>query len=227
LAARLESAHDAGARALARLCEEDAERASFEKVLVELERRSGRRVAQRVTDAECVMQRDSTNGAPRETMPLVVVCAAMRSAFNVGGVLRAAECLGAAAVWGCEYTAGPENPAVRRAAMGAGEWVPWQAFHHAADAMAALRERGWGTVALETTEDAVPLENFTWPFPCGLLLGHERFGLERGIANAADARVKIVMRGRKNSLNVAAALAIALHAARVQWENGKKTGDLV
>ena len=217
LAARLESAGDAEIRALARLCEEDAGRANFEAVLVELERRGSPRVAQRVTDAECVMQRDA-GGVAQPAMPLVVVCAAMRSAFNAGGVFRAVECLGAAAVWGCGYTAGPGHPAVKRAAMGTADWVPWQAFGHATDAMAALREKSFHVVALETAEDAIPLENFTWPFPCGLLLGHERFGLERDIVSNADARVKITMRGRKNSLNVAAALAIALHAARVTWD---------
>ena len=218
LAARLESAGGAEVRALARLCGEETPRAEFEAVLVELERRSGRRVAQRVTDAECVIQRDA-GGVAQAAMPLVVVCAAMRSAFNVGSVFRAVECLGAAEVWGCEYTAGPGNPAARRAAMGTADWVPWRAFGHATDAIAALREKHFQVVALETVEDAVPLEDFTWPFPCGLLLGHERFGLGRDVVSAADARVKITMRGRKNSLNVAAALAVALHAARVQWEN--------
>jgi tRNA G18 (ribose-2'-O)-methylase SpoU len=207
-----------GETELAELCGEDVSRAAFEPVLAALEQRSGRRVAGRVTDAAFVMQTDCGKEAAVATMPLVVVCAGMRSAFNVGGVFRTVECFGGEAVWGCGYTAGPEHGAVKRAAMGTEQWVSWQAFGDATDAMAALREKGYGVVALETTEDAVALENFTWPFPCGLLLGNEQFGLAREVAEAADARVKIPMWGRKNSLNVVSALAVALHAARGQWE---------
>ena len=199
---------------------------TLDAIIAFLEQRSSPRVAQRVTDATLLAQNNkspnpqiSKSPHPQIPMPLTIVCAAMRSAFNIGGVFRTADCLGAAAVFGCEYTAPPTHPAVRRAALGAEQWIPWQAFPSATDAIAFLREKNHAIVALETTDDATPLENFQWPFPCALLLGHERFGLPPGIADAADHRVKITMRGRKNSLNVVSALAIALHAARAQWEN--------
>jgi len=214
LAGRLE---EAGLHALAQVCCAGVGRAAFEAVVVALERESGRRVAGRVTDGAFLTQADGGEDAAVATMPLIAVCAEMRSAFNVGGVFRTMECFGGEAVWGCGYTASPENNAVRRAAMGTGQWVPWQAFDDATTAIAALREKKYRVVALEIADDAVALEDFAWPFPCGLLLGNERFGLERGVAEAADARVRIPMHGRKNSLNVVSALAIALHAARMQF----------
>ncbi len=214
----LEPAADPAFVAMLHLCHAAVSRAAFETLLAALEQRSGPRVAGRVTDATFLMQPDANANPARAAMPLITICAEMRSAFNIGGVLRTTECFGGEAVWGCGYTATPQHHAVRHAAMGTDQWVPWHAFTSATDALAALREKSYRAIALEITDDAASLDTFTWPFPCGLLIGNERFGLSRDIASAADFRVRIPMFGRKNSLNVVSALAIALHAARAQWE---------
>ncbi len=181
---------------------------------VPVERANARR---RVTDVD-LLEHDRTDLgelAPPMALTLVVDC--LRSAFNLGGILRTAECFGAAAVWTCGYTAPPSHPQVAAAAMGAERLVPWRAFERVADAVAALHAAGATVVALETTRTAVALGEHLWRFPCGLLLGNERFGLDPQTLQQADATVRIPLHGRKNSLNVVSACALAAYAARQAW----------
>jgi tRNA G18 (ribose-2'-O)-methylase SpoU len=146
------------------------------------------------------------------------VADSLRSAFNVGGLFRTAECFGAESVWLCGYSATPEHPHVAEAALGADRLVPWRACSRTTDAIGDLRRAGRAVVALETVDGAPDLTVFRWSFPCALLLGNERFGLGPDLVAQADACVRIPVFGRKNSLNVVSAAAIALHAARCAWE---------
>jgi tRNA G18 (ribose-2'-O)-methylase SpoU len=63
-------------------------------------------------------------------------------------------------------------------------------------------------------------------------VGNERFGLDPDVVRACDAAVRVPLFGRKNSLNVVSALAVALFAARrnfqaTQWpEKEIKRGRL-
>jgi len=62
--------------------------------------------------------------------------------------------------------------------------------------------------------DAPSVGAFEWPLPCALVVGNERFGLDPDVVQACDAVVRIPLAGRKNSLNVVSALAVALFAIR-------------
>ena len=204
-------------RQLARLVDPAADRARLTSVLVPVEREVARR---RVTDVQ-ILDRDApAEQPPAARLPLILVADSLRSAFNVGGLFRTAECFGAEAVWLCGYSATPEHPHVAEAALGADRLVPWRAGSRAADAIGDLRCGGRAVVALETVAGAVDLDVFRWTFPCALLLGNERFGLDPALVREADARVRIPVFGRKNSLNVVSAAAIALHAARGAWALG-------
>ena len=199
---------------LAALLHPDADRARFAHVLVPVEREAARR---RITDVQ-ILDRDVPASAAAAGMPVTVVLDSLRSAFNTGGIFRTAECFGAAALWLCGYTADPNHPHVAEAALGAARLIPWRAFARAGDAVAELRRTGVTVIALETVADAPGIETFDWPFPCALLLGNERFGLDPDIIRQSDACVRIAVYGRKNSLNVVSAAAIALHGARRAWQ---------
>lgn len=202
---------------LAPLLSETMERRALECVVVPIERTAAR---QRVTDVQ-ILAGDSTETSPvlSETMPLTLVADSLRSAFNIGGIFRGAECFGAAALWLCGYSADPSSPHVAESALGTEKIVPWRVFNDSLEAIAELHERKIPVVALETVADAVPLETFHWPFPCALVLGNERFGLTPDVVGACDVCLRIPMYGRKNSLNVATAAAVALHSARVAFSS--------
>jgi tRNA G18 (ribose-2'-O)-methylase SpoU len=75
-------------------------------------------------------------------------------------------------------------------------------------------------IALETLGEAPAHHETDIPFPCALLLGNERFGLNRTTLEGADRVVRIPTYGGKNSLNVVAAFAVWAYEARRQWETG-------
>lgn len=188
-------------------------------VLAPVERAAARR---RVTDVDLIeddLPADSAPAAP--VMPLTIVADDLRSAFNIGGIIRTAECFGCAGVWTCGYTAPADNPQVAASAMGAEKMVASRAFAHVTEAIDALHDAGAKAVALEITGDAIDIDAFDWPFPCGLILGNERFGVNPDALAKADATIRIPLRGRKNSLNVACACAIALASAARAFDAGR------
>jgi tRNA G18 (ribose-2'-O)-methylase SpoU len=193
-------------------------------VLAPVARAGSRR---RVTDVDVLDADAPAAAAPAGLpVPLTVVADCLRSAFNLGGILRTAECLGAAGVWTCGYTAEPTQPAVAQAAMGTEKLVPWRVWPSVTDALAALRAGGVQVVALETVAGAPAPGAFHWRFPCALVLGNERFGLAPETLALCDASVRIPVYGRKNSLNVAAAFAVAGYAARAAWERSGEVGEV-
>ncbi len=200
---------------LAALLDPEMDRKRFWSVLVPVERASGRT---RVTDVD-ILDRDPPAGAARAArMPLTVVADNIRSAFNLGGLFRTAECLGAEAVWLCGYSADPGHPHVAAAAMGTVAAVPWRSFERVGPALEALRRAGVWIVALETVAQAPPIGSLVWRFPCAVVLGNERFGLDPETVKACDTAARIPSYGVKNSLNVVNALAICAWDARQSWQ---------
>ncbi len=201
---------------LAPLADLAMSRRQLDALLVPLERAVAR---QRVTDVTILDADAPAADAPAgASMPLTVVVDCLRSAFNLGAIFRTAECLGVARVWVCGYTADPAQAAVAQAAMGTQKLVAWQVWPRVGDALAALRAEGVACVALETVPTAAAPENYAWRFPCALVLGNERFGLDPTILEQVDGVVRIPVYGRKNSLNVGTAFAVCGYAVRQAWQ---------
>ena len=57
------------------------------------------------------------------------------------------------------------------------------------------------------------MQSSDWPYPCAWLLGHEGQGLSESLLSSAKHCVRIAQPGGEESLNVAAAAAICLHAS--------------
>ena len=182
-------------------------------LLVPLERALDRRLR----DEDFLPVRDRTQAASA-TMPVTVVCDSLRSSFNVGGVFRSSECFGAEALVLTGYSATPEDPRVAKAAMGTSEQVPWSKARRIDAASAALRESGAFILALESEAQHPRIDDVELRFPCAVLLGNERFGLESAVLESADAVARIELFGRKNSLNVVSALSVCLYEIRRRWQ---------
>lgn len=201
--------------ALARLLMPELTRRRFWSVLVPVEREVARC---KVTDLE-VLDADLPPGAAAGApLPLTVVADSLRSAFNLGGLFRTAECFGVRELVLCGYTPLPDQPQVARAALGADALVPWRHVERTLDALAALRAQGVRCFALETVEGAPDIAEAEWTFPCALVLGNERFGLDPEVLHACDGIVRIPLFGRKNSLNVVNAFAVAAHVIRARFD---------
>lgn len=133
---------------------------------------------------------------------------------NVGAAFRAAAGVGADAVLITERCADPLYRRSVRVSMGTVFQVPWTRLPRWPAARRVFDEAGFHLAALALADGAVPLDAFASARPerVALLLGAEGDGLSRGALSAADTIVTIPMAGGVDSLNVAAAGAVALWA---------------
>ena len=135
---------------------------------------------------------------------------------NVGAVFRSAAALGVDAVLVTPRCADPFYRRSVRVSMGTVFQVPWTRIAPWPAGVAELRARGFTVAALALSDDAVPLDEFVAAIPprVALVLGAEGDGLAPGTVSAADVVVRIPMAGEVDSLNVAAASAVAFWATR-------------
>jgi tRNA G18 (ribose-2'-O)-methylase SpoU len=135
---------------------------------------------------------------------------------NVGAVFRSVAAIGADSVIVSESCADPLYRRSVRVSMGTVMQVPWTRAAGWSDLMSDLRRGGFTVVALALTPDAIPLDVFARDAPerVALVLGSEGPGLSAEALRSADHHVSIPMRGGVDSLNVAAASAVAMWALR-------------
>jgi tRNA G18 (ribose-2'-O)-methylase SpoU len=135
---------------------------------------------------------------------------------NVGAAVRSAAAFGADAVLVTPRCADPLYRRAIRVSMGTVFQVPWTRIDPWPAGVELLRGLGFTVAALATNGDAMPLERFAQGRAerVALVLGTEGDGLCRHTLTAVDVCVRIPMAGGVDSLNVAAAAAVALYALR-------------
>jgi len=134
---------------------------------------------------------------------------------NVGAIFRSAAALGADAVLVTPRCADPLYRRSVKVSMGTVFQVPWTRIPWP-EGYRMIRDAGFRLAALALAEDAVELDDFaaTAPGRVAVLMGTEGDGLSRRAVAEADEVVRIDMAGGVDSLNVAAATAVVLHALR-------------
>jgi tRNA G18 (ribose-2'-O)-methylase SpoU len=133
---------------------------------------------------------------------------------NVGAILRSGAALGFDAVLLSPRCADPLYRRAIKVAMGAVFTMPWTRLPDWYDALPDLSAAGFTTVALTLAPDSTPLEDAVAGLDrMALVLGSEGHGLSRRWEQAADRRAIIPMREGIDSLNVAAATAVACYVA--------------
>lgn len=147
---------------------------------------------------------------------LVVILEDIMDHTNVGAIFRAAAGLGADAVLVSPRCADPLYRRSVRVSMGTVFQVPWTRLPEWRVAGPQLHELGFHLAALALSDDAVALDAFAAERPArvALMLGAEGDGLSRRALAVADTVVTIPMAGGVDSLNVAAASAVALWELR-------------
>lgn len=135
---------------------------------------------------------------------------------NVGAIFRSAAALNMDAVL---LTHGCSNPLYRRAirvSMGTVFQIPWT-FLDKEKGVSELKELGFKTAAMALTDDSVSIDNeeLLAEEKLAIVLGTEGDGLAKETIADCDYTVKIPMSHGVDSLNVAAASAVAF------WQIGK------
>jgi tRNA G18 (ribose-2'-O)-methylase SpoU len=135
-------------------------------------------------------------------LPVAIYLDNLRSAFNVGSILRTTEAFRLGKVCFGKTTPFIDNPKVQKTSM----WTYDKVECFQTIDLDLLPKP---LIALETDPNAPSLFDFSFPPSFTLMLGNEEYGLSEETLSKKEAIVRIPLYGFKNSLNVASAFAIA------------------
>ena len=152
--------------------------------------------------------------ANEKPIPFAVLVHNLRSAFNVGSIIRSTDCFGLEGVHLSGYSCGPDHVTVKSAARGCQEWIPIKRWDDPFECIKYHKENGYEIIALETGEDIPSINEVKWPEKGLIVLGNEELGIAPEIMEKATMKVTIPMAGRKASMNVAGAFAIMAFCLR-------------
>ena len=143
----------------------------------------------------------------------IVVIEAVTDTTNIGAIFRSAAALGIDGVLLTRDTCDPLNRRAVRVSMGTVFLVPWTWL----DApIASLHDYGFRTAAMALSDDSVSLDDprLAEELRLAIIMGTEGDGLPQKTISEADYVVRIPMAHGVDSLNVAAAAAVAFWQLR-------------
>lgn len=154
-------------------------------------------------------------GAPHSHF---LVLADLRSAYNVGAILRTADAVGINTVFICGNTPCPIDRfgrivrEIEKTALGAQNSVAWEYVQDARQCIETLKRANITVLALEQDSHSIDYREYEPDGDTALVLGSETDGVSPDVIAACDGCIEIPMRGKKESLNVSVAAGIAMYA---------------
>lgn len=150
---------------------------------------------------------------------LIFILHDLRSAHNVGSIFRSADGIGVAKIYCVGYTPIPARSGrqylttaekeLKKTALGAETWIPWESRKNISILLSKLKKEGFQIVGLEINQKSIDYQDFKPAGKVALIVGNEIDGIPKKILDLCDAIVSIPMQGKKESLNVSVAGAIA------------------
>lgn len=152
---------------------------------------------------------------PKNRPPFLLVLDRIQDPGNLGTMLRTGEAAGITGVLMSQDTVDLYNPKVIRSTMGSLYRIPFVIAEDLPAALQQLKTKGIAFYAahLKGTQN---YDKCDYRGPCGFLIGNESNGLSDPVAELADARIRIPMAGKVESLNAAAAATVLMFEAARQ-----------
>ena len=145
-------------------------------------------------------------------MRKIIILENIRSAYNVGNVIRTADALGRE-VRLTGYSPSPlNNPKVRKTSLGAEENVQLRQFDYSENAIEEAQSLWIPIIAAEITAEASSLRDYQAKGNIAIIFGNEVEGVLPQTLKAVDKVVFIPMQGVKESLNIGQSTAIFMRA---------------
>ena len=145
-----------------------------------------------------------------EPTGIVLVLDQITDPHNVGAILRTAAAFAVNAIVTTARHSPEATGVLAKSASGALEYVPLVSVQNLARALAALHERGYLLVGLDSTGN-IELNEAPLQPPLALVLGAEGKGLRQLTRASCDRLARLDLPGRIKTLNVSNAAALALH----------------
>lgn len=140
----------------------------------------------------------------------------IRSGWNVGAFFRTADSLGIKKIFLSGLSPFPPHKEISKTALDADMFVPWTYFETDIEAVEYIKNSGIKIIALELTDDAEKLSSEVFESyknnndnVC-LMMGNEVTGVSEELLSYAEKTVFIPMKGKKQSMNVSVAGALAM-----------------
>ena len=134
----------------------------------------------------------------------------LRSAFNVGNIIRTTEALRVAKIYFDAKTPFIDNEKVQKTSMGSYLFTKcFNTFN--------IKDLPRPFIGLDTSVKSISLYDFIFPEKFTLILGNEEYGISDEMLKKVDYLIEIPMLGFKNSINVASAFAICANEIRRQF----------
>lgn len=170
----------------------------------------------------CAMRRPVLRSVEETVMGAerIAVIDGVTDTTNIGAIFRSAAALGIDAVLLTPTACDPLNRRAVRVSMGTVFLVPWTRMSAPAE---SLRTLGFKTAAMALSDDSVPVDDPALMAEprLAIILGTEGDGLPREVIDGSDYVVRIPMYHGVDSLNVAAASAVAFWQLKAPRLRGK------
>ena len=154
----------------------------------------------------------------RGEAPLIVLCDGVTDPYNLGAIIRCAECCGAHGLIIPKRRAAGLSPLVTKASAGAMEHLAIAKVSNIASAVDQLKEAGVWVYAAEAGGTSLYDTDFSGP--CAIVMGSEGNGVSQLVRKTCDGVVSIPIYGQVNSFNVSTAAAVILaEVARQHHKN--------
>ena len=126
-------------------------------------------------------------------MPYRVALDNMRSAFNVGSIIRVIDAVGFESVLLSASTPGKENGQVKKTAMTCTEWIPLRKYENLAPALIRAKEDDYSIIGIETIPSSSSYTKYPWSKKGILVVGNEEYGISEDVMKACDGFVHLPM----------------------------------
>ncbi len=143
--------------------------------------------------------------------PIYLVLDSLKSAHNVGTIIRLSDALLVNKVYLCGDTVLPLSRKVRKGSLGSEKWVDWEHREDVFGTVSELKDKGVSIVTAEIATTSIDYRHADYPIPACLVLGREDRGVRQDIISLSDAVVHLPMYGMVNSLNVSTVAAVLLY----------------
>lgn len=174
--------------------------------------------------------------------PVYIIVDNVLDTYNIGAIFRLADAVAAEKVILCTGSETPPNHRIKKASINTTEWVEWEYYPTAVEAIKTLREqfstsleqyslsevkpnrevKGIQVIAIEQDKRSISYDKADYSFPVALVVGHETDGVSQGVLDLADQIVELPMWGVNVSLNVMVSLGIVLYEVMKQRKDWGK-----
>lgn len=156
---------------------------------------------------------------------LDVVAHNIRSAHNIGSIMRVCEGLGVNRLWLSGYSPYPlikndprlpyvserATKQINKTALGAQNSLNWHYENSIDQILNKLAKEEYQLCALEQSSNSIDMRDFKPTAKTAIILGNEVDGIDQSTLNRVQFVLEIPMRGNKESFNVATAAAMAIY----------------